>query len=767
MRTIPLILVFFISSLVLSCQKDSVIQGNTSIIPKPQQLTVGDGFYVLDFSTKINATDYFENAYRHLLGYLQMGAGFGELSPTASNADIVFRENTKLPAEGYTLNINEHGILIEASDASGAFYGVQTLIQLLPDEMVVKTKKGIGAVSVPFVTITDAPKFRYRGMHLDVARHFFPKEFIKEYIAHLASLKMNYFHWHLTDDQGWRIEILQYADLTTHSAYRDETLVGHYSDSPQQYDGKRYGGFYTQEEVREIVRFAEQHQVTIIPEIEMPGHAQAAISAYPELGCTGKEIPVATTWGVFEDIFCPNQKTFAFLENVIDEVIPLFPGEYIHIGGDEAPKTQWESCAHCQKLIKDHNLKDEHGLQSYFITKMEAYINSKGKKIIGWDEILEGGLAPNATVMSWRGTQGAIQAAREGHNVILTPTSHAYFDYYQAENDDEPLAIGGFLPLKKVYEFNPIPKELNEADSKFVLGAQGNLWTEYISTEEHVEYMIFPRMLAMSEVVWSGPTTEPETDYNEFLTRVEQFNQRLDLQQVNYANHLYDLKGSIVKENDTLFYSLSTAVSGKEIHFVLNATEEKVYKEKIPITASSNIRANVFKEGKKVGRTFSEDILLHKGVLATISINAEPHKAYSGSGKNGLINGVVGSNTRYGDSEWLGFWGDDLEITLTFPEPQKIEKLDLRFYNATGQWIYAPPLILATAKLENDEDVSTENVVNIKDEDPIATSSISFQTKDALIKEITLVIPSYGMIPNGLQGAGNKAWTFIDEIIIE
>jgi hexosaminidase len=362
----------------------------------------------------------------------------------------------------------------------------------------------------------------------------FPVAFIKKYIDALAMLKMNTFHWHLTEDQGWRIEIKKYPKLQEIAAYRKETLMGHYSKKPQRYDGKRYGGFYTQAQIKDIVAYAENRFVTIIPEIEMPGHSQAAIAAYPELGCLGEQAEVATEWGVFEHIYCTKDETFDFLEDVLDEVIALFPSKYIHIGGDEAPKSKWKACKICQQRIKDEGLKDEHELQSYFISRIEKYLNSKGRQIIGWDEILEGGLAPNATVMSWRGTEGAIEAAKQHHNVILTPGSHCYFDYYQSENKDEPLAIGGYIPLEKVYSFNPVPDELSNRQSKYVLGAQGNVWTEYMLNSKHVEYMVFPRILAMSEVDWS---TLKNKDYSNFEQRVKYFFKRLDALDINYSKH--------------------------------------------------------------------------------------------------------------------------------------------------------------------------------------------------------------------------------------
>tara|TARA_B110000240_G_scaffold52920_1_gene60451 strand:- start:787 stop:1896 length:1110 start_codon:yes stop_codon:yes gene_type:complete len=359
-------------------------------------------------------------------------------------------------------------------------------------------------------------------------------DFIKKYIDALAMLKFNTFHWHLTEDQGWRIEIKKYPKLNSIGSYRDSTLAGHYTDKPIKYDKTRYGGYYTQKEIKEIVAFANSREVLIIPEIEMPGHAQAAIASYPYLSCNQEQIGVATSWGVFEDIFCTRETTFSFLEDVIDEVITLFPGEYIHIGGDEAPKKRWEECSHCQNLIKKEGLKDEHELQSYFITRMEKYINSKGKKIIGWDEILDGGLAPNATVMSWRGESGGIKAAQMGHEVIMSPNANLYFDHYQSKKDGEPVAIGGFTPIEEVYNYNPIPKELNEKYNKYIIGAQANVWTEYMKTSEHVEYMVFPRILALSEVLWSSN----RTNFTEFKLRAKNYFKRLDKLDINYSKHL-------------------------------------------------------------------------------------------------------------------------------------------------------------------------------------------------------------------------------------
>ncbi|MBK7338446.1 MAG: beta-N-acetylhexosaminidase [Saprospirales bacterium] len=480
---------------------------------------------------------------------------------------LAFRQtpNIKNP-EGYRLLVSPQEIRIEFGEPVGAFYALMSLRQLADS---------LG--NVPCVSIEDEPRFTYRGMHLDVARHFFPVEFIKKYIDQLAAHKMNYFHWHLTEDQGWRIEIKKYPKLQEISAFRKETLIGHYSEQPQRFDGQRYGGYYTQEEIREVVRYAQERFVTIVPEIEMPGHAQAVLAAYPELSCHGNPVEVATTWGVFEDVLCPKEETFEFLENVLLEVMDLFPGPYIHIGGDECPKVQWKESPFCQELIAREGLKNEEGLQSYFIRRIDQFLSSHGRKLIGWDEILEGGLSPNATVMSWRGTEGGIAAARAGHDAIMAPTSHCYFDYYQSRRPSEPVAIGGFTPLEKVYSFEPLPAELSPEEARHILGAQGNVWTEYIATPEQVEYMAFPRAFALAEVLWSPTEVR---NYESFLDRLSIHLPKLNL---HYAPHLFDIafevqSGSVKLSNR----------QGQPMNYQLGGIGNPVlYHTPVPITRST------------------------------------------------------------------------------------------------------------------------------------------------------------------------------------
>lgn len=758
----PVFLFFLICS---GCTRNEELSPNTTILPQPQLQILHDGQFILSSQTQIVADEAFAISVTFLKEFIEQGSAI-RFSEINSKTKIVFQKDKTLESdEAYTLDIQPKKIVISAKTDAGAFYAVQSLRQLLPESVENKTFKS-NSVAIQAMTITDAPAFAYRGMHLDVGRHFFDTDFIKKYIDMLALLKMNTFHWHLTEDQGWRIEIKKYPKLQEIAAWRDETLVGHYNDMPHQFDGKKYGGFYTQEEVKEIVAYAASRHITVIPEIEMPGHSQAAIAAYPHLGCTGENPGVAKLWGVFEPIYCPKEETFAFLEDVLDEVIDLFPGTYIHIGGDEAPKAHWKNCENCQKRIKQEGLKDEHELQGYFIKRIEKYLNSKGRQIIGWDEILEGGLAPNATVMSWRGIEGAVAAAKQGNKVVMTPNSHCYFDYYQSENEGEPVAIGGFISLEKVYHFNPIPEGLTEQEAHYVLGAQGNVWTEYIKDKKHLEYMVFPRMVALSEVVW---TNSEEKNYKDFVKRLVIFQNRLDVLNVNYANHLYEIKGALSVKNDTIFYTLETLLDDKTIRYTNDNTDltntSEVYENPLIFTENTSLQAAVFDEEKQLGSTFNLTFFMHQAVGKNIDFNVNLHPSYSSGGKNALINGVQGSNNRYGDSEWLGFWGDDVEIVIDLTKETQIKSVATRFFDAPGQWIYAPKEIQIVLLDENHNEIVNRTVALQNSEwKTIKAFSETFSQQARYIK---LIVENYGIIPDGAQGAGHKAWTFIDEIVVE
>jgi hexosaminidase len=537
-----------------ACSKDVT---DFHIIPLPAHISPDRGEFFLNAETKVllsNSADAELLAlgdYAIGLLYTTLGVSVqradDSASHSANNAILLAlspNESGTNP-ESYRLVVQPGSISITAPAHSGLFYGLQTLRQLPFARSNARVAEGLGPAeeageehadatsgvwSTRAVTIADSPRFAYRGLHLDVGRHYFPVEFIKRYIDLMAMYKMNKFHWHLTEDQGWRIEITKYPRLTEIGAFRRETILEQNFD-PYVGDGKPYGGFYTQDEVREIVAHARSRYITVIPEIEMPGHSVAALAAYPELGCTNGPFEVSTIWGVHEDIYCPKEETFEFLEDVLLHVMDLFPSTYIHIGGDEAPKKRWEESELAQEVIRREGLSDEHELQSYFIRRIETFLQAHGRKLIGWDEILEGGLAPEATVMSWRGFSPGVEAARQGHDVIMTPTSHMYFDYYQADPEGEPLTIGGLITLEDVYGFEPVPDSLSSDEGQHILGAQANVWTEYMKTTDYVEYMVFPRALALAEVVWSPKDAR---DWEFFLSRLPSQFQLLDQLGVNY-----------------------------------------------------------------------------------------------------------------------------------------------------------------------------------------------------------------------------------------
>ena len=530
-----------------------------SIIPKPIKMKMRSGNFLINDRTALLFTAGDQeamNTARLFAGQLQMAGGpvmtaLGVSKNYRNIAGIIFsiKKDGRIPAEGYVLTVSKNNIIIEGGSGAGLFYGMQTLLQLLPPEIFAfKALQPGNNWSVPCIAIQDHPRFPYRGMHLDVSRHFFPKEFILKYIDLIAAFKMNTFHWHLTDDNGWRIEIKKYPKLMQTAAWHVDRENLPWTERPPQQYGERatYGGYYTQDEIKEVVEYAKKRYVTIIPEVEMPAHSVEVLAAYPQFSCTGGPftVPPGRYWPNIDILCAGNDSTFTFMEDVLSEVISLFPSKYIHIGGDEADKTRWKECPKCQALIKAEGLKDEKELQSYFIKRIEKFLVSKDRKLIGWDEILEGGLPQEATVMSWRGLEGGIAAARQGHDVVMTPRSHCYFDHYQADPKTEPKAIGGYTTLKKVYSYEPVPGELTEEQSKYILGAQGNVWTEYISTPEHAEYMAVPRMIALAEVTWTPKNLKSWTDLR---TRLEHEFRRLDLLHVNYC------KGSDKVEISTNF----------------------------------------------------------------------------------------------------------------------------------------------------------------------------------------------------------------------
>lgn len=732
-----------------------------ALIPLPAEVKENADSFLIDKQTTIVAATAEDkqsaalfNAYlKELTGYELTVADNGD-----KNAIVLKTGNDTTAKEGYRLSVKNDLVTINGNSGAGTFYGIQTLIQLLPVE------KG-NALLVPGVDIADQPRFSYRGLHLDVGRHFFPVDFIKKYIDLLAMHKMNTFHWHLTDDQGWRIEIKKYPRLQEVASKRKETMAGHYNDN--KYDGKPYGGYYTQEEVKDVVKYAAERFVTVLPEIEMPGHALAALTAFPSFGCTGGPYETGTRWGVYDDVFCAgNDSVFFFLQDVIDEILPLFPSNYIHIGGDESPKVRWEKCPKCQKRIKDEHLKDEHALQSYFIQRMEKYINSKGRRIIGWDEILEGGLAPDATVMSWRGTEGGIAAAQQGHDVVMTPGSHVYFDYYQSKGKNEPVAIGGFLPVSRVYSFEPVPDAslLDPSKAKHIIGAQANLWTEYIKTPEHVEYMVYPRAVALAEVVWTKPELK---NYDNFLERLKVHLKRLDIKKVNYAKHIFMVTG--VVENDekgNMQVKLSSELDGGKIVYTLDSSAPSVnstaYTTPVAITKSGTFRGVVLQDGKPFGDEFEQTFSFNKATGKTVTLKKAPHEKYNPGSPFSLVNGIQGVE-KFNDNQWSAFQGD-FEATVDMGDSTDISKFGLSILKYNDQWIYQPKEIVFYVS----NDCKTwKEVAKTSSFPSNGINKVRLAVNGVKARYVKVFAKHFGNIPNGAQGAGNPSWLFVDEIVID
>jgi hexosaminidase len=571
-----------------------------SVVPKPLSIKLEDGTFLLKTSTKVlvqGESKELHSIADGLAGRLRTVTGFAipvePLSSDQRRGDAIILQlagGADLGAEGYRLHSSKQSVQIEGMKPSGVFYGVQTFYQLLPVEVEKKELVHDVTWSIPCLRIEDKPRFTWRGMHLDVGRHFFSKDSVKRYLDLMASYKMNTFHWHLTEDQGWRIEIKKYPRLTSIGSWRRETMD----------DYTPHAGFYTQDDIKEIVEYARERFITVVPEIEMPGHSQAALAAYPELSCSGGPIKVATEWGVHNDVYCAgNEKTFQFLEDVIGEVASLFPGPFFHIGGDECPKLRWSNCKRCQDRIAANGLNNEQGLQSYFIKRIEKMLNARGKRLVGWDEILEGGLAPNATVMSWRGIEGGIEAAKSGHDVVMTPTSYCYFDYYQAAVG-EPAAIGGYLPIDSVYSYEPVPSEITSEQAKHVLGAQGNVWTEWIPNFRQVEYMAATRMAALSEVVWSDKSRR---NFKDFLVRMTPQYQRLTFRDINFRVPApLGVGGRRILFHDTLLV-LNSPVPDASIYYTLdgqNPTPSSPrYSKPIPIHGDKIVTATLALPGGK------------------------------------------------------------------------------------------------------------------------------------------------------------------------
>jgi len=781
---------------------------DVKIIPQPVEMFVSqatDQFTITTKTTIIispaadtNAVTFFKSYVKRFYN-INLKLVQGSAPQVPANAIVVALNQTLVAEEKdkYTLLVSKNSVSLSSSSNSGLFYGFQTLIQLLPLPTQSKTPQAI-KLSIPQLTITDYPRFVYRGLHLDVGRHFMPVDFIKKYIDYIALHKMNYFHWHLTEDQGWRIEIKKYPELTKIGSIRNGTIIGRYPGTGN--DNTPHSGFYTQEQVKDIVKYAADRFITIVPEIEMPGHGSAAIAAYPNLSCfpneptsipinmistvsstklspmvsgTGSRKLVQETWGVFNDVFCAGkEETFKFLQDVIDEVVPLFPGKYIHVGGDECPKENWKRCPACQKRMQDIKLSDEHELQSYFINRMEKYINSKGKTLIGWDEILEGGLAPNAIVMSWRGEAGGIEAAKQKHEVIMTPGNPVYFDHTQSMNEDS-VTIGGYNPIEKVYTYEPIPAELKPEEKKYVLGAQANLWTEYMKNPNKVEYMLFPRLAALSEVLW---TPKEKKNWSDFETRLNTQFKRYDFWKANYSKAYFDIKASVIPspDNKGVLWNLESKQPGAEIKYITHKAgiiaapgfkEGKPYTSPIPVNGPMILAATVMSGGKVISNPVYQTFVFSKSTGKKITLAHQASANYPGDGAFTLVNGAINEKGMARSREYLGFSGSDCEAIIDLDSIRSLKNVTIHSLRQTGSWIWQPQTLEVFVSNDGTNFTSVgltdDFIVKIKG---LETGTMKVEFPEKQTRYVKVIVKNWGGMPEGNPGAGNKAWLFVSEI---
>lgn len=725
---------------LLTCCSITAFAQQSRIFPQPNKITETTGDFVFNGTLTVQNNPVFMEVAPYLQQLFAAEKGVS-LIPSTTNFSVSVRSNLLIKAEGYQLTVGSEGIVIEYNDRNGLLYAFQSLQQWMTNKHTIKG-----------VQINDAPRFSYRGTHLDCARHFYTITEIKQFIDELALLKFNRFHWHLTDDQGWRLEIKQFPKLTAVGAWRDSTIIGHYSAFPRVYEKKRYGGFYTQEEAKELVQYATMRGITIVPEIELPGHARAALAAYPNFGCTGEQLPVPGLWGVFDDVFCPTDETLDFLKKVLDEVVAIFPSETIHIGGDEVPKTRWNNCEKCKHQREVHGLKDAHELQSYVISQMEQHLRLKGRKIIGWDEILEGGLADNAQVMSWRGVDGGIAAAKAKHHVVMSPVSHCYFDYYQSSHADEPLAIGGLLTLEKVYSYEPIPKELSSEEATFILGAQANIWTEYLPEFKDVLYNTFPRLIAMAQVNW----TMDKPSYERFVEAMNRsYLPQLKQRGINYSLAFLDPNLSLTAVPNGFELSANVPLTGVVLKYGDQAFEQ------LPLERTVSKTNRVFPittwyQGKAI-RTANFSYWTHLATGRKVTFQTMPDEKYNYRGELALTDGVVGGTPWRGD-QWLGFLNDTVVFTLDLEAVTEFKQLEMGMLNEPNSWIYRPQSV----HIEISTDAENFKTYN---QQQITTDKL-IVTKQQTARFIRVSLFNLPLIPEGDPGAGYIPWTFVDELIL-
>lgn len=764
---------FLLCGGLFSCSSGVKNQANFDVIPLPQEVqATSEGDFVLNNHTVIaypKGNEVMKRNAEFLAEYIKEQTGktiqLTEETPS-SDAIVLALGLDNANEEAYRLEVSKQQITITGATEAGVFYGIQTLRKAMP--------VAEGDVNFPSTVVNDYPRFAYRGAHLDVSRHFFSTDSIKRFIDMLALHNINRFHWHLTDDQGWRIEIKKHPKLTEIGSVREGTIQGRNSG---ECDSKPYGGFYTQEEAKDIVKYAQERHITVIPEIDLPGHMLAAITVYPELGCTGGPYKVWTRWGISDDVLCAgNDKTLDFIDDVLEEVVEIFPSEYIHVGGDECPKVRWKSCPKCQARIKQLGLKAdnkhtaEEKLQSFIIHHAEKFLNGKGRQMIGWDETLEGGLAPNATVMSWRGIEGGIEAAKQNHDAIMTPTAFMYFDYYQTiDTTNEPLAIGGYVPVEKVYSFEPVHESLTPEEAKHIIGVQANLWTEYIPTFRQVEYMELPRMAALAEVQWTMPEKK---NYDEFLQRLVRLIPIYDKEAYNYAKHVFNVKAEYLPDtkNNVLNVVLST-IDDAPVYYTLDGTEPTAssaqYTDTLKISQSCVLKAVVVRPAG-VSSVLKENITLNKASMKPVTMLQPINEKYKFGGENTLIDGLEGTRN-YRTGRWIAFYKNDMEAVVDLQKETSISKAWIRAYVEMGEEILDLRKFAVAVSTDGKtyKEIKSEAYPAAKKEDKngIFTHELTFDPVNVRYVKF-MAQPEYS-IPAWHGGKGRPAFIFVDEIGLE
>ena len=769
-------LIFSLVTLCLMACKGTEPVIHYEVIPLPQSISyTHQKPFELDAQTVITYPQgdaLLQRNAQFLASYLKEITGLTLTTEPNVNSGKVIRLKTDLKKtnkEAYQLTVASEQITIDGASPAGVFYGIQTLRKSID---VTEPK----SLAFPTAVIDDAPRFAYRGMHFDVSRHFFTVDFIKQYIDILALHNLNKFHWHLTDDQGWRIEIKKYPRLTEVGSTRKETLIGHLlKDKPHQFDGKPYGGFYTQEQIKEIVKYAQDRYITIIPEVDIPGHTLAVLTAYPELGCTGKDCAVGTKWGVFDDVLCAgNEASYEFLEGVFDEITELFPSKYIHIGGDECPKTRWKECPKCQAKIKALGLKGdaehtaEQKLQGYVVSRVEQFLKKKGREVIGWDEILEGdNISQDAIVMSWRGTEGGIAAAQRHNRAIMTPHYSLYFDYNQGEDPSkEPLSIGEYLPVKKVYDYEPIDPKLTPEQGKYILGAQANLWTEYIASPAHAEYMLLPRLAALAEVQWIAPEKK---NYADFLKRLGNLLNYYQKEGYHYAKHILGVTPVIqpAPEKDGIQVELLTVGDGK-VYYTTDGTTPDATKTLYtqPIKLSNEVLLKAVAVHKDtISGVFSYQSLFNKATYKPIQLLTETNPKYTFGGATALVDAQIGQDS-YIDGHWVGFPGRvGVEAVIDLGKEEEISNLKTGSLSDTPNWIFpaSEVAIYSSADGKNFQLITQQPLKIAQKTDPIKRVPISLNFAKTKTRYVKVVLKGT-VIPEWHEGKGTPALLFVDEI---